>query len=249
MARTEKTTNTTPDITPSTTPATLGRRAAHLIRANWRVLAIAICSGIFLLILNDVLAGELLRIDQLAYDLIVQRMRTPALTSVMEMFSHIATAPALITILLVIFAFAPDRKVGWLCTVNLVLATLLNQVLKLLIQRPRPDVALRLVEVGGFSFPSGHSMASMAFFGLLIWLVWHYEKDLLRRVNLCLAFGVVILAVGFSRIYLGVHFASDVVGGFCASIVWLAIFTHVIAPLLFGQDGESAATESSGAAR
>ena len=110
-------------------------------------------------------------------------------------------------------------------------AVLLNQAMKFAIQRPRPDV-LRLVDVSGFSFPSGHSMAAMAVFGLLAWCVWRYERNPRRRIALMCLFALVIVMVGISRIYLGVHYASDVLGGFCVSTIWLVLYTKVIAPAL-----------------
>lgn len=124
------------------------------------------------------------------------------------------------------------KGLGWFCTVNLAGSTILNQLLKFAIQRPRPDVSLRLVEIGGFSFPSGHSMAAMAFFGLFIWLTWRYVRDRRARVGLTAFLCVMIAAVGFSRVYLGVHYASDVLGGFCASLIWLAVYTKVAGPTL-----------------
>ena len=132
--------------------------------------------------------------------------------------------------LLVIEVFAPGRRPGLCAAVNLVLATLLNLLLKTLVQRPRPE-GYRLVAESGFSFPSGHSMVAMAFYGLLIWMVWRYEKDALVRWLGVIGFGLVIVLVGLSRIYLGVHYASDVLAGFCASIAWLGVYTKLLAPI------------------
>lgn len=77
-------------------------------------------------------------------------------------------------------------------------------------------------------------MAACAFFGLLVWLVWHYEEDTRRRILFSAAFSLIILLIGISRIYLGVHYASDVIGGFCASIIWLAFYTRIAVPLFVG---------------
>lgn len=203
-------------------------------RENRRLIVVLVCLVAFLILLNEVMEGEIMRIDQLAYELIVQRLRTPWLTPIMEAFSALATPVALIVMLLVIAAFAPGRRPGWCCTLNLVLAALLNVVLKTIVQRPRPDESLRLVVEHGFSFPSGHSMVAMAFFGLIVWIIWHYERDRRHRMLLCAAFSILIVLIGVSRIYLGVHYASDVLGGFCASLVWLAFYTRVIAPSFLG---------------
>lgn len=127
--------------------------------------------------------------------------------------------------------FVPVKRPGWFNVANLGLVVLLNQVMKFAIQRPRPDV-LRLADVSGFSFPSGHSMAAMSVFGLLAWCVWRYEKNPRRCIVLMCLFALVIVMVGVSRIYLGAHYASDVLGGFCVSMVWLVLYTKVIAPAL-----------------
>lgn len=211
----------------------LPARLRGLVRNNWGILIILGCMALFLLLIDEVMEPDSMRIDKWAYLFFVQTIRTDWLTPVMQSISGLATPVALIAFLLVIAAFAPGTRPGWCCTLNLVLVTLLNVGLKALIQRPRPE-GFRLVQETGFSFPSGHSMVAMAFFGLIIWLVWHYERDRLQRLLLCAAFSAVILLIGLSRIYLGVHYASDVIGGFCASLIWLAFYTRLIAPLFLG---------------
>ena len=79
-------------------------------------------------------------------------------------------------------------------------------------------------------------MVAMAFFGLLIWMIWRYHRRDVMRTIWCIAFGLVIVMVGVSRIYLGVHYASDVIAGFCVSLVWLAFYTRVVAPVLMAVD-------------
>ena len=189
-----------------------------LIRDNACFVVVAVCSAVFVVILEDVLELESMRLDRAAYWLIVQHLRRPWLTPVMESFSALATPVSMLVVLVVVAAFAPGKRPGWCCAVNLGLVVLINQVLKFVIQRPRPD-GFRLATVSGFSFPSGHSMAAMAFFGLLAWLVWRYEKDRRQRALLVAAFALVIVMIGVSRIYLGVHYASDVIGGFCLSVI------------------------------
>lgn len=223
---------------PAMTPEerrSLPARLGGLLRANWRFV-VAVCAlGIFLLLLEDVLDGEIMRIDRWAYLLFVERLRTPWLNVLMESVSSLATPVVLVVLTLVIGAFAPGRRPGWCCATNLVLVAVLNVVLKLLIQRPRP-VGFRLVEESGFSFPSGHSMVAAAFFGLIVWLLWRYERDRRRKVFFSAVFSLVIVAIGVSRIYLGVHYASDVVGGFCAALIWLAVYTRIAVPLFLGRE-------------
>lgn len=203
-----------------------GRKVAVLL------LAVA-CLLLFAHLMGEVLEGEAMRIDAIAYTVVVKGMRSPAITPTMEAFSDLASVPSLIVVLLAIAAFAPGRRPGLCCTVNLVLVVVLNQAIKMLVQRPRP-VGFRLAAESGFSFPSGHSMVAMAFFGLIIWLIWRYERDRRMRLALTAAFSIVIVMIGVSRVYLGVHYASDVLGGFCLSLAWLVLYTRFVAPAVLG---------------
>ena len=203
----------------------------RLLLDNKLLIVAVVCTTVYLGILDKVLESEAMKLDEAAYWLIVENLRQPWLTPVMESFSNLATPVTIVVLWVLVTAFAPGRKVG-LCTgINLILALALNQVMKAIVQRPRPE-GFRLAEASGFSFPSGHSMIAMAFFGLLVWFVWRYEKDRVRRTLIIGALCVIIAMIGISRIYLGVHFASDVLGGFCLSLVWLVFFTRIIAPLL-----------------
>ena len=212
----------------------MAKRWLELLRENKRVTIVAACTIVFLALLEDVLEGGLIKLDEAAYVLIVERLRTDWLTPIMGSISALATPVTLLVMLLLIVAFAPGRRPGACCALNIALVVVLNQVLKFLVQRPRPE-GFRLAAETGFSFPSGHSMAAMAFFGLLIWMVWHYERDRAVRIGCSVALAALIVAVGVSRIYLGVHYASDVVAGFCVSLAWLAFYTRAVAPLFLGE--------------
>lgn len=213
----------------------IGARAGSLLYENRRIVIASACLIVFIVLLNRVLAGQIMALDRAAIELMVEHVRAAWLTPIMETVSFAVTPVPLIV---GIFAIALGcrshgvRGVGAFCAANLIGSTLLNQVLKFAVQRPRPDVALRLVDIGGFSFPSGHSMAAMAFFGLLAWLVWHGVRSRGMRNGLVAVLCAMICAVGFSRVYLGVHYASDVLAGFCASLAWLVVYTKVAGPML-----------------
>lgn len=100
-------------------------------------------------------------------------------------------------------------------------------LLKIFFNRPRPLIPL-LEPASGLSFPSGHAMSSVTFYGLLIYFIW-INKAISRSVRLVtVTFLIVfIIAIGISRVYLRVHYASDVIAGFCIGVIWLtiAIFT------------------------
>ena len=101
--------------------------------------------------------------------------------------------------------------------------TILNQLLKRLLQRPRPT-EFRIIEETGYSFPSGHSMVSMAFYGYLIYLIYRFVKNKYLKWISIVLLSLLICLIGISRIYLGVHYTSDVLGGFLISISYLVIY-------------------------
>jgi membrane-associated phospholipid phosphatase len=85
-----------------------------------------------------------------------------------------------------------------------------------------------LEPVKGLSFPSGHAMMSMSFYGLLIFIVWENVRNRKLKWALAISLFLFILLIGFSRIYLRLHYFSDVVAGFCVGIIWLSVSVWVI---------------------
>jgi undecaprenyl-diphosphatase len=101
---------------------------------------------------------------------------------------------------------------------------LLDALLKSLVHRARPELAMRHLHVASFSFPSGHTMAATVGYGMLAYVVMtHWRPRRVRRWFIALPAATLALLVGVSRVYLGVHFPTDVLGGFAAGIAWLAI--------------------------
>ncbi len=220
-------------------PLTDLRGARHDIRRNlrtnrWLILLLA-ALVLFMVVLQNMLAGDILRLDYYAYRLFVVRMRRAWLTPIMQSISELALPVVLLVMLLAVQAFAPGRQPGLCATCNLVGVVLLNQAFKFIVQRPRPE-GFRLIAESGYSFPSGHSMVAMGFYGLLAWMAWHYEPDpFVRRASVA-GFGLVVALIGVSRIYLGVHYASDVIAGFCLALAWLLVYTKVFAPIFMPEE-------------
>lgn len=208
-----------------------------LLRNNLRYIVIAVCVVAFLAVLQSVRSDDILRLDATAYSFFVLRLRRPWITSIMEGFSSLSSPIVIGGMFLMVVAFAPGRRPGVCAAVNMVCVVLINQVLKYIVQRPRPD-GFRLISEVGYSFPSGHSMVSMAFYGLCAWMVWKYERDRILRWVCCLSFGIIVVVVGMSRVYLGVHYASDVLAGFCVSLAWLAVYTKIFCPLFMPEERE-----------
>ncbi len=102
-------------------------------------------------------------------------------------------------------------------------AAVLVTFVKLSIARPRPELGEIVATASGFAFPSGHSAQAVACYGALAWLVAHVTRT--RRSTILAWTGAVTLAllIGFSRLYLGVHWLSDVIGGFVLGAAWLTV--------------------------
>ena len=203
---------------------------AKVLYGNLGILVVALLLLLFVALLQNVLSGDILRLDAAAYQLFVVTLRNDWLTYIMEGFSNLATPVVLVVMLLVVAAFAPGKAPGICATVNLFAAIVIDLVLKEIIQRPRPD-GFRLIAETGYSFPSGHSMVAMAFYGLLIYMIWRYETNRGLKWLFCLSFSLVVILIGASRIYLGVHYASDVLAGFAVALAWLLVYARIFVPM------------------
>ena len=219
-------------------------RAWDVFWKNKRYLIIAACVVGFLTVLQFARADDLSRLDNTAYNFFVLRLRRPWITSIMEGFSSLSSPIVIAVMFLMVVAFAPGRRPGMCAALNLVSVVFINQVLKYIVQRPRPD-GFRLISEVAYSFPSGHSMVSMAFYGLCAWMVWTYERDRILRWACCLSFAIIVVVVGMSRVYLGVHYATDVIAGFCVSLAWLGVYTKIFCPLFMPEESEHHAEQVS----
>lgn len=102
-------------------------------------------------------------------------------------------------------------------------AGVLAYAIKIIIHRPRPDGATRFLHGGSFSFPSGHALGSLVGFGMLAYLlVSSWPPARRHRVLVTIGAAALVLAIGIARLYLVVHYLSDVIAGFAAGMVWLA---------------------------
>lgn len=194
------------------------------LKKNYKFIILLICIIIFLAIIEEVFEKETIAIDLIIYKIIVQNMRTDILTSIFKIITNFGGAYCLIIIAMLSAIFIKDKKIAFSIPINLILITIFNLVLKNIVERPRP-IGYRLIDETGYSFPSGHSMVSAAFYGLIIYFVWKNIKDKKLKYISCAVLGILVTLIGISRIYLGVHYASDVLGGFTISVAYLIIFT------------------------
>ncbi|GGN99509.1 phosphatase PAP2 family protein [Saccharibacillus kuerlensis] len=156
----------------------------------------------------------------------IQAYESPGWTKLADTLSWIgSTKVVIVFVLILILLMLFVRHLRWE-PLLLLCATagsgLLNLLLKNLFRRDRPDIN-RLAEEFTFSFPSGHSMGAFALYGILAYLLWRMIPSFSVRIAALVLCTLLTLSIGLSRIYLGVHYPSDVIGGYIASAAWLAL--------------------------
>lgn len=203
----------------------------EFIIKNLRWIVLFICLVIFLDLAEDVFNKEIMNGDIIGYKLVSTFLISDFATPIAKFITNLGGAIFLITLTISLFILIRNRKIGISIFLNLVIVTVLNQLLKNILQRPRPT-EYRIIEETGYSFPSGHSMVSMAFYGYLIYLIYKYVKNKYIKWISIVLFSILICSIGVSRIYLGVHYTSDVLGGFCISISYLVIYISAVKKFL-----------------
>jgi undecaprenyl-diphosphatase len=172
---------------------------------------------------SEVVEGDTLRFDQ-AVRAWVHAHSSDTLTAAMRAVSLLGSPGVLGPVAIVIFLFL--RHFSLLREANVLLiamlgALLLEQVLKLTFHRARPASFFGLPEPASYSYPSGHALFAVCFFGTLAWILAARRSSLLARAALWTGAIVIAGLIGYSRIYLGVHYPTDVIAGYASALVWL----------------------------
>ena len=151
--------------------------------------------------------------------------RAPGLTSAATFLAHTGSPPVIVGIAagaaLLGLAWRKVRGAAWTLPIAVIGAGLIIQGVKLIVKRPRPSFFTPLLHEAGFSFPSGHSLIAMVVYGLLGYFVLHLFKNHLARLIVRVVTVLVVFSIGVSRVYVGVHYPTDVLAGWTAGIPWL----------------------------
>lgn len=206
----------------------------HLLKRLSLSLLLALVAAISVLVFFGWLTDEVLEGDTRAFDeatrLAVHQLASPTLTTIMRGISFFGGTMFLFcatTIIVVCFIVRKWKREAILLAVTMIGASLLNTTLKLAFKRVRPEPFFNLATPKSWSFPSGHSLASFCFFGALAAIVNARIKSRGLRTAIWIAAVVIILLIGLSRIYLGVHYATDVIAGFTAALIWIGAVKFV----------------------
>ena len=194
---------------------------------NFKWIVLFICLIGFFALAEDVFNKEIMNGDIVGYKLVSTFLISDFATPIAKFITNFGGAIILIGLAFTLFIFIKNKKIGVSIISNLAIITVLNQLLKRIVQRPRPT-EFRIVEESGYSFPSGHSMVSMAFYGYLIYLIYKYVKNKYLKWISIILLSILICSIGIIRIYLGVHYTSDVLGGFFISISYLIIYISAV---------------------
>ncbi|MBJ6116962.1 phosphatase PAP2 family protein [Pontibacter sp. BT310] len=187
------------------------------------------CVVVFFYISSQVLQGDELGMDDAAFDF-AATIASPGLDNFIKVITFFASRQFLTPAALLLVAyFVFIKRHRWYSLKVPVVALgsiTLNVVLKYFFDRPRPIVPM--VEAHGLSFPSGHTMVAASFYGLLIYLVWQNVKQPALKYTLVALLSAFVILIGFSRIYLRVHYATDVLAGFAAGFMWVFIGIYIL---------------------
>jgi membrane-associated phospholipid phosphatase len=218
-----------PGLDGGTTPA--ARFGARALLAAVALVLLAVPFGLLLLFVED-RWRPLLGADAAARDdLHAYAAQHPAFVTAMQALSTLGSAPAYVVVFLAVVCWLlwrRRRRLAAYVVVSLVGSALLNEVVKRLVDRARPVLPHPVARAAGWSFPSGHAQSAVVAYTVLLIVFVPLVGAVLRR--LLVAFAVVmVLAIGFSRVALGVHFVSDVLAGYALGAAWVVAMTAAFA--------------------
>lgn len=191
-------------------------------------IVIIVLSLLFVIFCILVKLDLLSNIDESVYKFITSNMNdtTTNIYKVITFFGSTIFMVGLCVLLLVLFIILKKNIYGYIISGTLIFSTIMNNVIKVIIRRERP--IYMIVRETTFSFPSGHTMASVSMYGILIYLINKSNMNKKLKIILSIILGMIPLMVATSRIYLGAHYFSDILGAIMLATIVLLISTKYI---------------------
>lgn len=189
---------------------------------------IIVLSLLFVILCILVKLDLLSNIDESVYKFITSNMNdtTTNIYKVITFFGSTIFMVGLCVLLLVLFIILKKNIYGYIISGTLIFSTIMNNVIKVIIRRERP--IYMIVRETTFSFPSGHTMASVSMYGILIYLINKSNMNKKLKIILSIILGMIPFMVATSRIYLGAHYFSDILGAIMLATIVLLISTKYI---------------------
>lgn len=158
---------------------------------------------------------------------LIALLRTPETAQVFLLFTHLGSGAVILAMgagSALLSVLSGKRRPAYFLLGSIIIGQALYGIFKLLVHRTRPDEIYAWVERGGYSFPSGHTVSSTLFYGLLGFFLYRCSNDRRMKAVVIGASGLLIFLIGFSRVYLGVHWSSDVLAGWALGGAAAAVF-------------------------
>ena len=210
---------------------------ATLLRKNLKWIICLITLILFIAIIRSVYKESIMNFDNFYYEHI-SKLISDQMTFFVKMITNLGSAFSLVSLTILILLIPKEKKYGILVGINLITIFVINTILKFIFARPRP-LDINLIEELGYSFPSAHAMISTAFYGFIIYLIWQMKISKRRKWISSILLSILIVLIGITRIYLGVHYASDVFAGMLISISYLVLFTSIASKYLYKNNKKS----------
>jgi undecaprenyl-diphosphatase len=202
------------------------RDGQHGLHLTVGLLLCAIASGLFAVVADQLdEAGVFTRFDSVLAARLHEHARVnPATVGVFRAITALGSERVLVTFAIAVALVLSLRGQRPMSRAWLVVFAggFLHRALKAIFQRPRPFFEDPFVHEASWSFPSGHAMASLVGYGLFAYVLWCAVPRVWARAAIVAAAAAVVLAIGFSRLYLGAHYLSDVIAGYAAGGAWLS---------------------------
>jgi undecaprenyl-diphosphatase len=181
--------------------------------------------AVFVFIANEIFVDKDHEFDHWIFKQVkpfINDATTSIMTNITFFGSSVFLLPAYTFLVVYFLTFGKNKKVALNIAAIGITSRLIQTFAKWYFKRDRPDDPL-IQNVEGFSFPSGHSFSGFTFFAMLIYVLWNIRINTILKWVLTVIFFLFACAIAFSRVYLRVHYASDIIAGFCLCISWLAI--------------------------
>ena len=204
-------------------------------RKKWALVIISLLMfGILAYLVRENKTGDF---DHFIYSS-VTFVKNDLFTGFYKFITMFASEIIVLFIALLFLLIFKNKRYGIFVIFNAFNILILNILLKLIFMRDRPYDLMIITETG-YSFPSGHAMCALGFYGFIIYLTWHFNLEKKVKITFTILLSILIVLLGVSRVYLGVHYASDVLAGYMISAAYLIIYINFINKYLkFSGDDE-----------
>lgn len=205
----------------------------YISKLPWAVLlllAVLAALAVFGILAHEVVGENENGFDNTVFNYLRDHVITSRLTPLMKGVTFLGSSTFLLpayVLLIIFYLFNKQRRRSIEILLIGSLGILLNYLMKLFYHRARPAGPL-ISPLKSFSFPSGHAMSAFIFYGLLIYLVWEAGLNRAYKIVATVLLATIAVGVGFSRMYLRVHYPSDVLAGFCLGLAWICFAIWVL---------------------